>query len=230
MNTRETDVLEIDIMHLLGRIWRKKFLILMVASFFATVGLVLSLFVLKPEYTSTTRIYVVNKNNDAANLTTQDLQIGDYLVKDYQEIIKSKDVLATVIEDQKLRLTTAELSQKITISNQANTRVISIAVEDGDPKAASEIANAIREVAADKIKAITRIEEVTVLEKAEPSSSPSSPNIKRNTLLALLLGVFLAVSGILLAEVLDDTVKRPEDVEEVLKMTLLGVVPDVEKL
>lgn len=230
MNTRDNDVLEIDIMHLLSRIWRKKFLILMVASFFAAIGLVVSLFVLKPAYTSTTRIYVVNKNNEAANLTTQDLQVGDYLVKDYQEIIKSKDVLAAVIEAERLDLSPSDLSQKITISNQTNTRVIAIAVEDGNPKVASDIANAIREVAADKIKAITRIDEVTVLEKAEPSSIPSSPNIKRNTLLALILGAFLAIGGILLKEVLDDTVKRPEDIEEAMKLTLLGVVPDIEKL
>lgn len=31
-------------------------------------------------------------------------------------------------------------------------------------------------------------------------------------------------------EVLDDRVKRPEDVEELMGLTLLGIVPDIKKL
>lgn len=55
-------------------------------------------------------------------------------------------------------------------------------------------------------------------------------NIKRNAALGALVGGFLAIVGILVLEVLDDRVRRPEDVEEVLGMTLLGVVPDIDKL
>ena len=71
---------------------------------------------------------------------------------------------------------------------------------------------------------------MTTLEAAEVASKPSSPNIKRNTALGALVGGFLAIVGILVLEVLDDRVRRPEDVEEVLGMTLLGVVPDIDKL
>ena len=62
------------------------------------------------------------------------------------------------------------------------------------------------------------------------ASKPSSPNVKRNALLGALVGGFLAVVSILVLEILDDRVRRPEDVEEVLGMTLLGVVPDIDKL
>ena len=58
----------------------------------------------------------------------------------------------------------------------------------------------------------------------------SSPNVKKNAVIGALAGVFLAIVGILVAEVLDDRVRRPEDIEEVLGMTLLGMVPDVDKL
>ena len=49
---------------------------------------------LTPEYASTTRIYVVSRNqSENTGLTNQDLQAGTYLVKDYKEIILSQDVL-----------------------------------------------------------------------------------------------------------------------------------------
>ena len=60
--------------------------------------------------------------------------------------------------------------------------------------------------------------------------SPSSPNIKLNVLLGAVLGAFLAVVGVLVREILDDRVRRPEDVEDVLGMTLLGIIPDTDKI
>ncbi|MBT0943292.1 capsular biosynthesis protein CpsC, partial [Streptococcus lutetiensis] len=111
-----------------------------------------------------------------------------------------------------------------------DTRVISISVTDTDAQRACDIANTVREVAAEKIKAVTKVDDVTTLESATKPSHPSSPNVKKSAAIGALAGVFLAVVGILVAEVLDDRVRRPEDVEEVLGMTLLGVVPDIDKL
>ena len=85
-------------------------------------------------------------------------------------------------------------------------------------------------MAAEKIKAVTKVDDVTTLESATKASHPSSPNVKKNAAIGFLAGAFVAIVGILVAEVLDDRVRRPEDIEEVLGMTLLGVVPDADKL
>ena len=59
---------------------------------------------------------------------------------------------------------------------------------------------------------------------------PSSPNIRRNVLLGFLAGGVVMVVVVVLVDILDDRVKRPEDIEEVMGLTLLGVVPDMNKL
>ena len=92
------------------------------------------------------------------------------------------------------------------------------------------MANSVREIAAEKIKVVTKVEDVTTIEEAKVPTSPSSPNIKRNVMLGALVGGFIAVAFVLLLEVLDDRVRRPEDVEEVLGLVLIGVVPDTEKM
>lgn len=71
---------------------------------------------------------------------------------------------------------------------------------------------------------------MTPLEKAVMPTSPSSPNIKRNTLVGILFGAFLTIVTVIVGEVVDDRVKRPEDVEELLGMTLLGIVPNTNKM
>ena len=231
MKNQDNQTVEIDVLSLVKTLWRRKFLIIVTAFAMAIVALGYSTFIIKPNYTSTTRIYVVNRQaNENSTLTNQDLQAGTYLVKDYKEIILSKDVLAKVIDDLKLNVQPSALAKKINVTVPTDTRIVSIAVSDGDAKEAARIANSLRQIAAEKIIAVTKVSDVTTLEEAEVPNSPSSPNIRRNTLIGFLAGGFLISVVILVVEVLDDRVKKPEDVEEALGITLLGVVPNMNKL
>lgn len=229
MNSNDNASIEIDVLYLLRKLWSRKFFIIFIALVVGTVALLGSVFFLKPKYTSTTRIYVVSRSSDSS-LTNQDLQAGSYLVNDYKEVITSNEVLSSVISQENLSLSTSELSNMISVNIPTDTRVISISVEDTDAQRACDIANTVREVAAEKIKAVTKVDDVTTLESATKPSHPSSPNVKKNAVIGALAGAFLAIVGILVAEVLDDRVRRPEDIEETLGMTLLGVVPDIDKL
>ena len=228
---KEQDKIEIDVLQLVKVLWKRKFLIALVALVAGITAFAYSSFVIKPQYTSTTRIYVVNRNQaDKPGLTNQDLQAGAYLVKDYREIILSQDVLEKVVADQSLTIDAKTLGKKVSVTVPADTRIVSISVRDGKPEEASRIANALREVAAQKIISVTRVSDVTTLEEARPATSPSSPNIRRNTMMATIAGVGFVVVIVLLVELLDDRVKRPEDIEEVMHLALLGVIPNLEKL
>ena len=228
---KEKDKFEIDVFQLVKVLWKRKFLIVLVALVAGLAAFAYSSFVIKPQYTSTTRIYVVNRNQaDKPGLTNQDLQAGAYLVKDYREIILSQDVLEKVVADQKLTMDAKTLGRKVSVTVPADTRIVSVSVRDGNPEEASRIANALREVAAQKIISVTRVSDVTTLEEARPATSPSSPNIRRNTMMATIAGVGFVTVIVLLVELLDDRVKRPEDIEEVMHISLLGVIPNLEKL
>lgn len=228
---KEQEKFEIDVFQLVKVLWKRKFLIVLTAIIAGLVAFAYSSFVIKPQYTSTTRIYVVNRNQaDKPGLTNQDLQAGTYLVKDYREIILSQDVLEKVVADQSLTIDAKTLGKKVSVTVPADTRIVSISVRDGKPEEASRIANALREVAAQKIISVTRVSDVTTLEEARPATSPSSPNIRRNTMMATIAGIGFITVIVLLVELLDDRVKRPEDIEEVMHLSLLGVIPNLEKL
>ena len=228
---KEKNVMEIDVFHLLKILWKRKLLIVLVAFVTGAVAFAYSSFIVKPEFTSTTRIYVVNRNQgDKPGLTNQDLQAGSYLVKDYREIILSQDVLEKVATDLKLELPPKGLASKIKVTVPVDTRIVSISVTDRAPEEASRIANSLREVAAQKIISVTRVSDVTTLEEARPATSPSSPNIRRNTMVGFLAGAVVMVVTVLLVELLDTRVKRPEDIEDVMQIALLGVVPNLDKL
>ncbi|HEM3186961.1 capsular biosynthesis protein CpsC [Streptococcus suis] len=228
MNNQESNTIEIDVLSLLKTIWRKKIFILVTAVLGAGLAFVYSSFLVTPQYDSTTRIYVVSQNVEAgAGLTNQELQAGTYLVKDYKEIILSQDVLTQVATELNLN---ENLKEKVSVSIPVDTRIVSISVRDADPNEAARIANSLRTFAAQKIVEVTKVSDVTTLEEAVPAEEPTTPNIKRNIILGLLAGGILATGLVLVMEVLDDRVKRPQDIEEVMGLTLLGVVPDSKKL
>ncbi|HFK9355656.1 TPA: Wzz/FepE/Etk N-terminal domain-containing protein [Streptococcus agalactiae] len=227
MNKIANTEVEINIFNLLKKLWKKKFLITFVAIAFATAGLFYSLFIVTPQYTSSTRIYVINPNN---SITAQDLQAGSFLANDYKEIITSTDVLEKVISSEKLNYPSSQLLQKITVSILKDTRVISISVEDANPKMSQKLANSVREAAVSKIKAVTQVEDITTLEKGNLPKAPSSPNIKKNVLIGFIVGAGLSTIVLVIMGILDDRVNNEEDIEKVLGLTSLGIVPDLNKL
>lgn len=228
---KEQNTMEIDVFHLFKILWKRKILIALIAIVAGALAFAYSAFIVKPEFTSTTRIYVVNRNQgDKPGLTNQDLQAGSYLVKDYREIILSQDVLEKVTSNLKLDLSPKALASKIKVTVPVDTRIVSISVNDRVPEEASRIANSLREVAAEKIISITRVSDVTTLEEARPAIAPSSPNIRRNTIIGLLGGTVFTVIAVLIVELVDTRVKRPEDIEDVMQIALLGVVPNLDKL
>ena len=229
MDNQEKDLIQLDIMLLLRRIWEKKILIVLVTLLFTALSLAVSIFIVTPQYASTTKVYVVNQTKDEKKaITTQDVQLGSLLVKDYKEIILSNKVMEDSAEKSGTGLTAKELAKKVSVEAPKDTRIISITVQDKDPQVASDLANTVKEISADQIKEVTKIDDVTTLEEAKAATSPSSPNILKNGILATALGFILAVAGVVLFELLDDRVKRAEDIEETMGLVLLGVVPDTK--
>ena len=228
MNNQEANTIEIDVLSLLRTIWRKKFLILLTAILTTGLAFAYSAFLVTPQYDSTTRLYVVNQSSDnGAGITNQDLQAGTFLVKDYKEIILSQDVLKNVTTTLGI---TDDIKEKITVNIPVDTRILSITVRDSDPNQAATIANTLRDEAAKKIIEVTKVSDVTTLEAALPAEKPSTPQTRRNLVLGFVAGAFLATALVLVLEVLDDRVKRPQDIEDALGLSLLGIVPKVNKL
>ena len=98
------------------------------------------------------------------------------MVKDYKEIILSNKVNGRFGRKSGLGITAKQLAGKVSVDAPKDTRIISITVRDKDPQVASQLANTVKEVSADQIKDVTKIDDVTTLEEAKAATSPSSPN------------------------------------------------------
>ena len=192
------DIIDIDPMLILKRVTKYIWIIITIGVIFSIAAYIWSSVMVVPKYKSSTKVYVLNNNINEKKLTTQDFQIGNYLLKDYKEIILSSKVLERVIDKNGIKMNLVELRSKIEVKIPQDTRILTITVEDTDAKRAADIANAIRDEAFEEIKEITKEESVNILEKAQESKNPSSPDIRKNTVMAAAIGILLSLGIVVL--------------------------------
>ena len=210
------------------QIIKKRFWIIAVITLVAMIASgVVSFFVLDPVYqTNTTMIVNKEKANDRQEITNDDIMVNQKLAVTYGEIIKSRVVLDNVISKLKLDITTKELSSMITVGAVNNTEIININVQNTDPQKAYKIANTIPSIFAKEVKRITKASSVEVIDTAIVPTSPIKPNKMMNIIVAAVLGVMIGLFIIFIMEYMDNKLKKPEDIEKHLGLTLLGVIPN----
>lgn len=69
-----------------------------------------------------------------------------------------------------------------------------------------------------------------VVDRAAPPFKPASPNIPMNLAMGVLGGLGLGLGVAFFVAFIDDRVKTAFDIENVLGLTLLGIVPEIKKL
>jgi capsular exopolysaccharide synthesis family protein len=74
-----------------------------------------------------------------------------------------------------------------------------------------------------------RFTNLRLMERAQEPREPILPRRSRNTQVALVLGLAIGAGLALLLGYLDDSVKTPDDVSQLLGLPFLGMVPDVSR-
>ena len=185
-----------------------------------------SAYFVEPSYESTTKIYVLNRQN-TENLTTSDISVSSSLTKDYAEMITSRNVTEPVISRLGLNLSHDDFLNKVTVGtgSSSDSRILSITVKDHDPYVAQKIVSTLRDVAADHIEEVMDMDVVNIVEDAKIPDKRSSPDYIKDAGIGFAIGVFLAILILAIIYLTNDTIRTQEDVERYLGLSLLGTVP-----
>lgn len=133
-------------------------------------------------------------------ITTEQLSVSEKLAVTYGEIIKSKSVLNEVEDSLDLKCGYEELSDKVNVSSINKTQIISVSVQDTNPKRATEIANAIPTAFQQEVKRITQANDVKVIDKAVVPNKPIKPNKATIIAISAILGIMISLFIIFLLE------------------------------
>ena len=191
------------------------------------VGNVFTVLTRVPMYNSNTTIVLVSENSTTYNTT--ELQLNKNLVSTYAEIIKSRKVLNKVIDNLGLNCSYAKLKSNITVEAVTNTEIIRVIVSDSNPQVAAEISNEIAEVFMSEVQKIYKLNNVSVIDEAEVNKTPYNINYLKDNLIYVLVALVVSCGVIFIIYYFDTSIKTSEEIENKLGLTVVGIVPKVEK-
>lgn len=219
---------ELDLKELLMLFWNKKIKIILIVAIFMLIGIIYTIGFVTPVYTSSTTLLLAasGSSTDKSNtITTTDITLNSKLVSTYSTLVQSKSVLRQVISNVGIDLDEEELKKNITVSQEKDTEIIRISVTNVNATTAEKVANETAKVFIERVSDIYKINNVQVVDQAEVSTSPSNINHAKDILIFAFVGAVVAVMYVLIANMLDTTIKSAEEVEKEFKVPVLASIP-----
>lgn len=221
---------EIDLRELFDYFKGKISWIIIAVALTIGIGNIYTMLTRVPMYRSTASLVLVSENGgDKSTYNTSEQQLNKNLVGTYTEIIKSRLVLSEVISNLGLDYTVEELQSRITVESVTNTEVIKVSVSDSDSKQATKIANEIASSFVNEVNKFYKLNNVSILDKAENKTKPFNVNFLKDNAIYTLLGLVASCGIIFIVFYFDTTIKTSEEIENKLGLTVIGIVPKVGK-
>ncbi|MED3786337.1 Wzz/FepE/Etk N-terminal domain-containing protein [Peribacillus frigoritolerans] len=216
-----------DIFKTLKKRWKLIMLLTLIA---ALISGSISYFLLTPVYQSSTQI-LVNQKQSENQLDSTQIRSNIDMINTYSVIIKSPAILEKVIDELDLNQSVEQLSGKITINSQENSQVFSLTVQDSNPAKAVEIANSVSSIFQKEIKDIMKVDNVSILAKAEVKENPTpvKPSPVLNIAIAVVVGLMAGIGLAFLLEYMDNTIRDEKDIETLLDLPLLGSIQKISQ-
>ncbi|WP_438434456.1 YveK family protein [Gorillibacterium sp. sgz500922] len=212
---------------------RKRFLWIALMVLIAGVSSGLySYFVAVPVYEASTKL-IVNKSlgdDSLSRLTLDSVNVDLRLIDTYKEIIKTPAVMNAVARDNpELKLSAKELIQSVKVSSVNNTQVMTVSVRSESPEKAAQIVNAVAKGFQDQISSIMKVDNVAILNEADPADRPSpvAPNPTLSIAVSLVAALLFSLVLIFLIDYFDDSIRTEEDVARYLDIPALAVIPRI---
>ena len=217
-----------DLLHLT----RRRFGSLALAIVICVLLSVAFAFVTPSSYTATAQAYLHVEVGGDPGLNTQShynaAQLADLKAESAVPVFTSEAVAQRVIESLKLDVTPEELASSVSATRTPETVSVQVSVEASTSRQAQVLAD---EVVRQTAEEVTELEgsdspvKISLLSSAELVSATRSPALVTCVGVGLLAGLVLGYVWILVQELLDKSLKGPEDVRKALSAPVLGVLP-----
>ena len=209
----------LELLHLLRKKW---YLVVVFPLVFAGATAVYCWGFMSNDYTSDVSLYVLKTDEQSSNITSSDTTASQQLANDIAVMAQSNRVIDATA--QSLGMSTLK-GYDIKVTSATTNRVITLSVTGKKPEAVAQIANELAKQTADTAVEVMELKAVNIVDAAQIPNAPSGPNRIMYTAVAFLAGLFFAVALIVLLDLIDTTVKSPEEAEELLGLPVLGRMP-----
>lgn len=213
-----------------------KFIIILTV-IFAALAYIVSAFFITKQYTANVMLYVQSNEQTSeqqqSGVSYSELQASERLAATCQTLFTSKKMTGLILEDLKndyniTEFTNSNIQSWISVSAQENTSILTVSVTTNDPDLSAAVAQSLDLNAHEVYSSIVESGIVKEVVAAEVPASPSYPNVSKNTLIGLIIGLVLGCAIIIVLEMVDTKVKPNDDLLAMYGIPMFAEIVDFE--
>ena len=183
---------------------------------------VLTVFVINKKYESTSRLFLKPDVSEGIADYSQ-INSNNLMVNNYVEMLKGNNIQSQVAKD--LKIEPEQVNQYLTVSNEANTQIISITAKTNDAKLSKDIVDTTVDTFTQIARETLNVNNITVVDEAKIATDPVSPSLKLNLLIGAFIGSFISIGYLFIKFMLDTHIHNKEEAEKYLGIPMLGSIP-----
>lgn len=185
-----------------------------------------------PLYQASTRLFVSTTAGSSLSDAYQGSRFSQERVISYAELLMGETLAQRTIDKLGLGMTAAELQENVKARATPDTVLIDVDVLDDSAVQARDIANTLSDEFVKMVRELETPEgestpdsRVVVEQRASIPSQPVIPKTGRNVAISLVIGVLFGVGLALLRDLLDNTIKNRQTLEEIAGAGIVGSIP-----
>lgn len=215
-----------DIFRILKNRWK---VIVGITTIITLFSALISCFIIRPVYKADIKVFIGKEQIKDVKYDSNDVEMYKKLLKTYVELIKTNDLIKNAIEDKNLDITASQVISNLTATPKTDTQILQISYENNDNGIAKEVLVAVVDEFIKESQMLIPNGTVKVIESAELPQYPVSPNNARNIALGFFVGIIFGIIISLLLEYMDNTFKTREEVEKIIDISVIGIIPCEDK-
>lgn len=218
----------INISEILDALKKRYKIIIAITLAFTIIAALVSFFVIKPKYEVTTKLFIGKEQSKTQDFNSNDITMYQKLLSTYAEVVTTNDLVEKAIEKGKIDETVKDVKEGLKVTPRADTQILEISYTGTNKEEAVDIVENITDQFIKESKKLIPNGNIKIIQKAKMPEKPVSPNKKLNILIAFVLGLMVSIGLSLLLEFMDNTYKSKEELEKVVDLPVLGVIPELD--
>ena len=229
MNTKE--YYTIDLLQIVRTLWKRAWVIAIVAVLSAVFGLICAKCFVTPTYSSSVMLYVNNDTTSSGNngfsVSSSQISASQSLVETYTQILHNRTTMERIAQASQVFYSYEDFSDMITAGSANGTEIMKVTVVSTDPYEAAKIANCVAEVLPQRISEVIKGASMEVVDSAVVNLQKVAPSTFKYIAVSMFLGTVLCALFFVILAIRDDVIHDDEYIMRTYSYPVLTKIPDL---
>ena len=230
----DSDGVEVNIMYVFGLLFRRLWLLILVALVVGASCAVVTKVVEEPTYTSSMTFIVNNKSEKDLSssgdnsVSYNDMSASAYMANTFVHLMTGRTMCNAIAAECKSYPKTADqVAKMIAASRKTDSSIIDMTVTASSPEEAYELAQAVKDTYKDVVQVYSGGSIHLCDEPELPTKPDKSVGTVRNAIIGALAGAVICALIIIIRDSARNTVRSQEDIQNKLQLNVIGEVSQV---